>query len=323
MRYVFRGLAALILLFVAIVAGTLALDRPKPPPPLVSVSKPFEAVDFSDLPPVSHFTARDGAALAYRRYAGDPDRLVILIHGSAGSGASMHAAAKALAAAGATVVAPDMRGHGQSGPRGDIAYIGQFEDDLEDLVSSLGRAHTPRETTLIGFSSGGGFALRVAGGRLGSSFSRIILLAPYLRYDAPNERTGTGSGGWVSVAVPRIVALSLINQLGITAFNNLPVLAFGLEAGNPYHLTPTYSYRLLTNFQPDDDWLGDLRRTTRPIMAIEGADDELFLADKLQPTLAAGKPGIRVDIVPGTGHIGLTTTPAGTAAIAKAWSSRF
>ena len=323
MRYGVLGVAGIMLVLAAIVAGVIGLDRPTRPAPMVSVSRPFEAVDFSDLPRVAHYTARDGAALAYRRYAGDPDRLVVLIHGSAGSGVGMHALAKALAAAGAMVIVPDMRGHGQSGPHGDIAYIGQLEDDLEDLMTSLDRAHRARETTLIGFSSGGGFVLRVAGGRLGSRFSRYILLAPYLRHDAPNARIGTGSGGWTSVAVPRIVALSVINRLGITAFNGLPVLAFGVEAGNPYHLTSRYSYRLMMNFQPDDDWLGDLRRTTRPMMAVTGADDEIFLADRLPGALEAGRPGIRVDMVPGVGHIGLTTMPVGTAAIVKAWSSRF
>ncbi|WP_428375025.1 alpha/beta hydrolase [Lichenicoccus sp.] len=323
MRTMVGIFAGVVLLAVAAIAGTIAFDSPKPPPPLASVSAPFQAVDFSDLPPLLHDTARDGADLAYRRYAGNPDRVAVLIHGSAGSASSMHAVAKALAAAGATVIVPDVRGHGRSGPQGDIAYIGQLEDDLDDLMSSLERTHRARETTLVGFSSGGGFALRIAGGRLGQRFSRYILLAPYLRHDAPNARVGTGSGGWVSVAVPRIVALLLVNRLGVTAFDGLPVLAFGLPAGNPDHLVPTYSYRLLMNFQPDDDYLGDLRRTARPIMAMDGADDELFLADKLQGALAAGKPGIRVDIVPSVGHIGLTTTPAGTAAIVRAWSSRF
>nr|WP_321983016.1 alpha/beta hydrolase [uncultured Lichenicoccus sp.] len=323
MRYVVGVIVGVVLLAVAALAGIVALDSPTPPPPLLSVSAPFETVDFSDLPPVLHYTARDGADLAYRRYAGDADRLVVLIHGSAGSSSSMHAVAKALAAAGATVIVPDVRGHGRSGPHGDIGYIGQLENDLDDLMSSLERAHRPRETTLIGFSSGGGFALRVAGGRLGQHFSRTILLAPYLRHDAPNTRTGTGSGGWVSVAVPRIVALLLVNHLGVTAFNGLPVVAFALEPGNPHHLVAHYSYRLLMNFQPDDDYLGDLRRISRPVMALEGADDEIFLAGKLQGALAAGRPGIRVDIVPGVRHIGLITKPAGTAAIVRAWASRF
>jgi pimeloyl-ACP methyl ester carboxylesterase len=311
-----------MLLFVAIVAGAVAFDSPKPPPPMVSVSTPFQAVDFSDLPPVTHYAARDGAQLAYRHYAGEADRQVILVHGSAGSSIGMHATARALAAAGANVIAVDIRGHGSSGPLGDIAYIGQLEDDLEDLLNGLDRAHHARETTLIGFSSGGGFALRVAGGRLGARFSRFILLSPYLRYDAPNARSSTGAG-WTAIALPRIVALQLVNKVGITAFNGLPVLAFGLAAGNPAHLAPSYSYRLLTNFQPDDDYVGDVRRAPAPLMAVAGTADEIFQTDRLQAALAAGKPDVRVDLVPGVGHIGLTTTPAGTAAIVKAWAGPF
>jgi non-heme chloroperoxidase len=322
MRIVFAVAAGLVLAVFAAVAGAIAFDAPAAPPPMASVYKPFSDVDFSDLPAVAHYVARDGAQLAYRRYAGNPDRQVVLVHGSAGSSISMHASAKALAAAGATVIAVDIRGHGESGKLGDIAYIGQLEDDLEDLLTDLDRRHHAAETTLIGFSSGGGFALRVAGGRLGTRFSRFILLSPFLRHDAPNSRSDTAAG-WTSVAVPRIVALQLATKLGITWFNGLPVLAFAVAAGNPNHLTTSYSYRLLTNFSPDDDYIGDLRRASAPLMAVAGTDDEIFQTDRLQAALAAGKAGVRVDLVPGVGHIGLTTTPAGTAAIVKAWQSKF
>ena len=36
--------------------------------------------------------------------------------------------------AGCETYAVDIRGHGGSGTRGDITYIGQLEDDLADLV---------------------------------------------------------------------------------------------------------------------------------------------------------------------------------------------
>jgi non-heme chloroperoxidase len=272
MRIVFSFAAGLVLVMFAAVAGAIAFDSPAAPPPMASVSRPFKDVDFSDLPPVTHYLARDGAQLAYRRYAGDPER--------------------------------------------------QLEDDLEDLLTDLDRRHHAAETTLIGFSSGGGFALRVAGGRLGSRFSRFILLSPFLRHDAPNSRSDTAAG-WTSVAVPRIVGLQLATRLGITSFNGLPVLAFAVAAGNPNHLTPSYSYRLLTNFSPDDDYIGDLRRAQEPLMAVAGTDDEIFQTDRLQAALAVGKPGVRVDLVPGVGHIELTTTPTGTTAIVQAWHSKF
>jgi alpha-beta hydrolase superfamily lysophospholipase len=310
-----------LLLIGAALAAIIAFSRPTAPPPQTSIAAPFHAVDFSDLPPTTTFPARDATPLAYRRYPGNPDRVVVLIHGSSASSASMHAVAKALAAAGATVIVPDIRGHGRSGPLGDIAYIGQLEDDLEDLLNSIGQPHQPAEITLIGFSSGGGFALRIAGGRLAARFTRTILLAPFLRYDAPNARPA--AGGWTSVAVPRLLALSFLTKIGITPFNGLPVLAFAVEAGNPNHLTTTYSYRLLTNFQPHDDYLADIRRAAKPLMVVAGADDEIFRTDQLHAALAPANPNIRIDIVPGIGHIGLITTPAGTAAITAAWQSKF
>ena len=91
MRIVFAVAAGLLLMMFVAMAGAIAFDRPVAPPPMVSISRPLKEVDFSDLPPVTHYLARDGAQLAYRRYAGDPDRQVVLVHGSAGSSISMHA----------------------------------------------------------------------------------------------------------------------------------------------------------------------------------------------------------------------------------------
>ena len=55
----------------------------------------------------------------------------------------MNAVAKALAEAGVTAVALDIRGHGASGTRGDIAYPGQLDDDLADLIAELRKAIRP------------------------------------------------------------------------------------------------------------------------------------------------------------------------------------
>jgi alpha-beta hydrolase superfamily lysophospholipase len=97
-----------------------------------SVIDPFSSVDFSDLPRLSSFAARDGRKLAYRSYAppatapsGDS---VVLIHGSSATGSSMHPMAKALSAAGFATYALEIRGHGGSGRKGQIAYIEQLED---------------------------------------------------------------------------------------------------------------------------------------------------------------------------------------------------
>ncbi len=136
------------------IAAALWLGGPGPIAPMASINEPFAKVDFSAVPPNSHYTARDGTQLAWLHYPpanpGSATRRVVLVHGSSARGRSMHPMAQALAAAGFDVAALDLRGHGDSGERGHIAYIGQLEDDLEDFMTTQA---WPGPTTLLGFSS--------------------------------------------------------------------------------------------------------------------------------------------------------------------------
>src|SRR5205085_11240665 len=131
-----------------------------------------------------------------------------------------------LAARGVQTFAVDIRGHGASGSRGDIRYVGQLEDDLADLVGEIRKSHPAGPLTLIGHSSGGGFALRVAGSPIQNLFARTVLLAPYLGYDAPSTRPS--SGGWARADIPRILGLLALRELGVTCCEALPVLAFAV-----------------------------------------------------------------------------------------------
>src|SRR5262245_33287255 len=108
------------------------------PPELRSISETVRAVDRSTMPALQRFSARDGTELAYRHYpARGPSsgRIAILVHGSSGSSVAVHALGDALAGRGVATWVPDIRGHGGSGTRGDIGYVGQLEDDLADLVA--------------------------------------------------------------------------------------------------------------------------------------------------------------------------------------------
>jgi len=79
-------------------------------------------------------------------------------------------------------VLPNMRGHYQSGRhRVDVDYIGQMEDDMADLIRHLREQRLNGPITLGGHSSGGGFAIRFAGGgqaALSSSPSRAAVDTP-------------------------------------------------------------------------------------------------------------------------------------------------
>jgi non-heme chloroperoxidase len=209
--------------------------------------------------------------------------------------------AKGLSRAGFTVYAPDMRGHGESGQKGRVSYIGQLEDDLEDFARSvvLGRK------VLVGFSAGGGFALRFAADPRRGIFDGYVLLAPFLSHQAGTYRPN--GGGWASVGLPRIFALVLLNGVGVSGLNDLAVTAYALTPEASKMLTPSYSYALAMNFRPHNDYRSDVREARQPMEVLVGENDEQFYADRFAAEFAA-QP-VTVSVVPRTGHLDLTFRP--------------
>src|SRR5882672_5456050 len=188
---VLSSIGAAALLLTALVAAPLT----RPPPPLASISNTARAVDRSTMPDIERFQARDGTGLAYRHYparGAAVERVAVLVHGSSGSSTSIHALADALAARGVETFAVDIRGHGASGARGDLGYVGQLEHDLVDFVAVVRKTSPDAPLTLLGHSAGGGFALRVAASPIQNLFARTVLLAPYLGYMAPTNRPDSG-----------------------------------------------------------------------------------------------------------------------------------
>jgi len=309
----------------AVVGGALLAFPVSLPPELKSIRAGALAVDRSAMPELSRFQARDGTSLAYRLYPaadGSAKTIVIVIHGSAGHSISMNEVAKHLAAENLTVASVDIRGHGDSGSRGDIGFYGQLDDDLDDLIAEL-RAHYPQARfALLGFSSGGGFALRVAAGKLSTTFDRLALLSPYLGYDAPSTRSASGSARWASPDIPRFIALSMLRRLHLPCCEALPVIAFAVAPGSEKHVTAQYSFRLLTNFGPPHDLAAALHRLTMPTTIIAGGADELMLPDKYAEMVAGVAPTIEVKIVPGLDHMDMLHASAAIDAISAAFKEQ-
>jgi non-heme chloroperoxidase len=317
-RHVILTVAAIICVLLVALAAAISLGGPTRPKPMHSISDPFKGVDFSGLPPSRRYTARDGARLAYRFYAPADNQAsrgsVVLVHGSSADSQSMHPLAQSFAQAGFAVYALDIRGHGDSGPHGDIAYVGQLEDDLADFMQT---AKPAGPKTLVGFSAGGGFAIRVAGSARQALFDNYLFMAPYTNRRAANYRPN--AGGWLSVGVPRLVAITLLNRFDITAFNHLTVVDFAVANAPKAGPTPSYSYALATNFQPRADYQQNIRDIHEAAAVLDGQDDEVFIATKFAQVFAdAGRPDIPVNLVPGAGHITLTLAPAARAAAVSA-----
>ena len=318
LRWALCAVGAVALLLAALVATPLTQ-----PPEMHSVSESPNGIDFSNLPAVERFQARDGTMLGFRHYAPSgpaTGRGAIFIHGSSGSSGTVnHALSAALAARGVETWAIDIRGHGASGTRGDIGYVGQLEDDLADFVAFIRNTTPDLPLTLIGHSAGGGFALRVAGSPMQSLFVRTVLLAPYLGYDAPTNRPH--SGGWASADVPRMLGLFALRKFGINCCEALPTLAFAVPPNSENILVPVYSDRLMRNFATAG-YRTDLAAATRPLTIISGADDEMMLADKYAEAAHAVAPSVDVKLIDGVNHMGIVSVPKAVSAVADDVATR-
>ena len=202
---------------------------------------------------------------------------------------------------------------GPSGRRGHIDRIGRLEADLADFVRLV---QPPRPCTLVGFSSGGGFVLRVAASAAQQQFERYLLLAPFLGERAPNQRAA--SGGWVAIGMPRILALLLLNAVDVRWANALPVIRFALDEDMRARATAQYDFNLASNFRPPRDYTAAMRRVERPCAILAGVNDEVFDNAQLADIVRGAGKDWPVTLLPGIDHIGLTVAPAAIAAVVAA-----
>lgn len=309
---------------VALILAAMIATPLERPPEMRSVSDSAKGIDWSTLPALERFQARDGTWIGFRHYApigAATGRGAIFIHGSSGSSGTVnHALTHAIASRGVETWALDIRGHGGSGTRGDIGHVGQLEDDLVDFVAQIRKTAPDLPLTLIGHSAGAGFSLRVAATPIMQDmFVRTMLLAPYLGYDAPTNKPR--AGGWANFDLPRFLGLATLRKLGIDCCAQLPVLALAVPASSAKYLVSTYSDRLTRNFATRG-YRVDLPATTHPITIFGGAEDEMMISDKYAEVVQAIKPSVDVKIIDGINHMGIVTSPKAISIIADDVATR-
>jgi hypothetical protein len=118
--------------------------------------------------------------------------------------------------------------------------------------------------------------------------------------------------------VGRIIALKLLNRIGVTWFNGLTVVAFAVDPHASVPLTAAYSYRMLIDFAAPPDALTRLAAVKQPFAILIGADDELFYADRYAPLIHGARQDVPVTLVAGVNHMGMITDPRALDADASA-----
>jgi non-heme chloroperoxidase len=311
------------LVVLGLVTALVLVATPEPPMP-----PPKDVFDFASMrkppteinpPSLRRYPARDGEQLAYRLYDSTAERILIFIHGSSYHGGGYHALASAISLGGmAKVVLPNLRGHYQSGRRrGDVDYIGQFEDDLDDLIAFLrSDEHLDSPITLGGHSSGGGLAIRFAGGAHAGGVSSYLLLAPIIPL---SKAVRSDAGGWANLHWKRLYGLLALNAVGIHGFNGLPIIAFNKPAkywdGTE---TLSYSYRLNASYHPRYAYDADIRALAANTLVMVGANDNAVDGEAVQKIMATDAPKAEMKILPGINHLGIYSDPA-TLGLVAAW----
>lgn len=131
-----------------------------------------------------HVKTRDGTEIYVKDWGSG--RPVILIHGWPLSADSWDAQALALADAGYRAIAYDRRGFGRSSQPWSGYDYDTFSDDLTDVMAATGATS---DTTLVGFSMGGGEVARYMSRHDGKGVIAAGLIAsvvPYLRHTEDN-----------------------------------------------------------------------------------------------------------------------------------------
>jgi pimeloyl-ACP methyl ester carboxylesterase len=250
------------------------------------------------------FTMRDGTVLNAQYYAGESQQIILILHGVTGNNRLFNEPAGMIREeTNASIYALDLRGHGNSGgQRGNVNYIGQYEDDLADTIDAIRIRHPNHELTVLGYSMGGAIALRHAA-QGDDTVDGYVLLAPNLGQDAPTANTDEApelnpdEEPFFQIHIPRIIGIAMYEQMGIRAFNGLPTMYFNL----PEPFVNSYSYNAMMNSTPDD-YVAAFEAIDVPLLVIVGSNDETMHADAFPEMMAEVAPEGELHIIAGENH---------------------
>lgn len=264
---------------------------------------------------------RDGTLIAAQAIVADSDLTIILLHGVLSSSAGLQKTARLLhETTGATVINLDLRGHGKSGGRpGDNDYIGQYEDDLADVVTIVRKESSAKRPgmriVLAGHAVGGGVVMRYAERTKLPPVEGYLLFAPDLGWESPTTRKeappqadpkpGPKPEPFMKVDLGRIIKLKAMNAIGMTSSNNQVTLEFNVPKGFG---VSRYTYRSMMNFSPEDYRVA-FAADKRPLLLLAGSKDEAFHAEQY-PGVIASRANGKAAIIEGGSHMSVLLHPA-------------
>ncbi len=241
----------------------------------------------------------NGATLAYRdEGTGAP---LVLIHGFCGSSQYWQEVIPALATE-FRVIAPDLRGHGDSSAPDESYTMDKMADDLARLLDHL---ELPK-VVMFGHSLGGyvtlAFAEKYADKLTG--FSLVHSTAyPDDEKGKENRLKGmesireNGMEPFIKALVPKLFAPD-----HVTTMQDAVQLARQIGLATD----PQGAIRTLEGMRDRPDRNHVLRNAQIPILLVAGENDQIIPKEK---TFSVDAPHVRQELIPSAGHMGMLEAP--------------
>lgn len=233
-------------------------------------------------------------------YGSPDDPAVLLLHGGGQSRRTWRAAARALSAAGRYVIAPDLRGHGDSGWPSDGRYdLEAFAGDVRAILREL-----PTRPVIVGASTGGMAALAALDEGAETLASALILVdvAPWFDAQA-TARTGAALRRHAAGFATLEEAVAGAREVSRRPFASAEALRPHLREENGRYFW-RWDPRFLDGFKMTD--LAALEpvasRLALPVLIMRGSESEVVSAESLA-RLQALIPGAEAVEIEGAGHL--------------------
>lgn len=222
----------------------------------------------------SRYTVKtaDGLALHTRCWpAGEPRGMVVTTHGFGEHCGRYSGLATALNAAGYSLFAYDLRGHGQSeGPRGFVPGYEDFLDDLERVIAAARQEAAVLPLFVFGHSMGGNIVLNHAL-RRPAGIRGVLISGPWLRLASQPPTWKLALGRLTAVLLPKMALPAAVDP-GVLSHDERQVRAY---ASDPL-VHGTMTARLFAEVASAGAWaLTHAAALSLPLLLMHGGGDRL------------------------------------------------
>jgi len=244
--------------------------------------------------------------LAYDDYG--PGPVVVLLHGFP-LNRGMWKGQESEVGAVYRVIAPDLRGHGESAAPEGVYAIDAMADDVIETLDAL----QIREPVVLGGLSLGGYVALSAALRYPDRFRGLILMDTRAGADAPETARGRLSAADQVDATGKSEAVveGMLGRLfsPFTRQNRAHLIDFahGLMVKTPARAVAG----TLRGMAARPDRTHDLARLRLPTLVLVGEDDVITPPEEAR-AMAGALPDARLEVIPDAGHLAPLENPAAT-----------